>query len=52
MWFRRRNMGYAKSFKKQIWTHEGPSTKEKNNEHMKARILKKKRRKRNSHVSK
>jgi hypothetical protein len=24
MWSRRRNMGYAKTFKK-LWTHEGPS---------------------------
>jgi hypothetical protein len=31
MWFRRSNMGYEKSFKKKIWTHEGPSIKEKNN---------------------
>ena len=34
------------------WTHEGPSTKEKNDEHMKAHVLKKERRKRDSHVSK
>ena len=52
MWFRRRNMGYVKSLKmyiyghmkvqeKKIWTHEGPC-KEKNDEHMKAHVLKKK----------
>ena len=41
-------MGYAKSLEK-TWTHEGPS-KEKNDEHMKARALKK--RKKDSHVSK
>jgi len=45
MWFRRRNMGYAKSLKEKIWTHEGPSTKrKKNDEHMKAHVLKKKKR--------
>jgi hypothetical protein len=38
IWFRRRDMGYAKKY---IWTHEGPSTKEKNDEHMKAHVLKK-----------
>ena len=27
MWFRRRNMGYAKSLKEKIWTHEGRNTK-------------------------
>ena len=44
MWFRRRNMGYAKSLKEKIWTHEGPSTKrKKNDEHMKAHVLRKKR---------
>jgi hypothetical protein len=32
-------MGYAK--KEKIWAHEGPSTKEKNDEHMKAHVLKK-----------
>jgi hypothetical protein len=40
MWFRRRDMGYAKSLKEKIWTHEGPSTKRKNDEHMKAHVLK------------
>jgi hypothetical protein len=25
VWFIRRDMGYAKSLKKYIWTHEGPS---------------------------
>jgi hypothetical protein len=44
-------MGYAKSLKN-IWTHEGPSTKEKNDEHMKAHVLKKRRRNKDSHVSK
>ena len=44
-------MGYAKGLKKKIWTHKGPSTKEKNDEHMKAHVLKK-RRKRDSHISK
>ena len=39
MWFRRRDMGYAK--RKKIWAHEEPSTKEKNVEHMKAHVLKK-----------
>ena len=43
MWFRRRDMGYAK--RKKIWAHEEPSTKEKNVEHMKAHVLKKKRKK-------
>jgi hypothetical protein len=33
-------MGYAKR-KKKIWAHEGPSTKGKNDEHMKAHVLKK-----------
>jgi hypothetical protein len=33
------------------WTHEGPSTKEKNGEHMKAHVLKKKKKK-DSHVAK
>ena len=28
-----------------IWTHEGPSTKEKNDEHIKAHVLKKRRKK-------
>ena len=62
MWFRRRNTGYAKSLKmwthegpniKKIWTHEGPTYKKKYiyDEHMKAHILKK-RRKKDSHVSK
>ena len=37
-----------KKYKK--WTHEGPSTKEKNDEHMKAYVLKRK--KKDSHVSK
>jgi hypothetical protein len=41
MWIKRRDVGYATSFKK-IWTHEGPSTREKNDEHMKAHVLKKK----------
>ena len=59
MWFRRRNIGYAKSLKKyghikvqvkNIWTHEGPSINEKNDEHMKAYVLKKN--KKDSHVSK
>jgi len=50
MWFRRRNMGYAKSLKeKKIWTHEG---RRKNDEHMKAHILKKKKKRKDSHVSK
>ena len=41
MWFGRRDMGYAKR-EKSIWAHEGPSTKEKkNDEHMKAHVLKK-----------
>jgi hypothetical protein len=31
--------------KKYIWTHEGLSTKEKNDEHMKAHVLKKRGRK-------
>jgi len=44
MWFRRRNMGYEKSLKN-IWIHEGASTKEKNDEDMKAHVLKKERRK-------
>ena len=35
-------MGYSKKLEK-IWTHEGPSTKEKNDEHMKAHILKRER---------
>jgi hypothetical protein len=49
MWFRRRNKGYAKKLKrKNIWAHEGPR---KNDEHMKAHILKK-RKKKDSHVSK
>ena len=41
-----------KVYKKIIWTHEGLSTKEKNDEHMKAHVLKKKRKKKDSHVSK
>ena len=41
-WFKRRDMCYAKGLKKKIWTHKGPSTKEKNDEHMKAHVLKKK----------
>ena len=49
MWFRRRDMGYAKSLEK-IWTHKDPS-KEKNDEHIKAHVLKKGRKK-DSHVSK
>ena len=53
-------MGYTKSLK--IWTHESPSTKkEKNDEHMKAHVLKKERKRKkrrkkekekDSHVSK
>jgi hypothetical protein len=35
---------------KKIWTHEGPSTKEKNDEHMNAHVLKK--RKKDSLISK
>ena len=31
--------------KKNIWTHEGPSKKEKNDEHIKAHVLKKRRKK-------
>jgi hypothetical protein len=27
MWFRRRDMGYAKSLKEKIWTHEGSCNK-------------------------
>jgi hypothetical protein len=38
MWIKRH--GLCKKLKK--WTHEGPSTKEKNDEHMKAHALKKK----------
>ena len=49
MWFRRRNMGYAKSLKEKIWTHESPKhLKEKKDEHMKAHVLEK----RDSHVLK
>jgi hypothetical protein len=33
-----------KCLKEKKWTHEGPSTKEKNGEHMKAHVLKKERR--------
>ena len=29
IWFKRRDMDYAKGLKKKIWTHKGPSTKEK-----------------------
>ena len=39
MWFQRSDISYAKS--KKLCTHEGPSTKEKNDEHMKACVLKK-----------
>ena len=46
MWFRKKH-GLYKSLKK-IWAHEGPCTKRKNDEHMKAHVLKK----RNSHVLK
>jgi hypothetical protein len=35
----KKKMGYAK--KRKIWAHEGPSTKEKNDEHMMSHILKK-----------
>ena len=46
MWFKRRDIGYKKVYKK--WTHEGPSTKRrKNDDHTKAHLLKK-----DSHVSK
>jgi hypothetical protein len=34
-------MGYEKMFKRKKWTCESPSTKEKNCEHMKAHVLKK-----------
>ena len=53
MWFQRRDMDYAKSLKN--WTHEGPNIKkeikkyghlkvqvQKNDEHMKAHVLRKK----------
>ena len=29
IWFKGRDIGYAKGLKKKIWTHKGPSTKEK-----------------------
>ena len=48
MWFKRRDIGYTKVYKK--WTHEGPSTNRQNDEHMKAHVLKRK--KRDGHVSK
>ena len=51
IWFKRRDMDYAKGLKKKIWTHKGPSTKEKNDEHLTAHALKK-RRKNDGHVSK
>ena len=50
IWFKRRDMGYAKGLKKNIWTHKGPSTKGKNDEHMKTHALKKN--KKDNHVSK
>ena len=43
IWFKGRDIGYAKGLKKKIWTHKGPSTKEKNDEHMKAHALKRRR---------
>ena len=45
MWFRKKH-GLYKSLKK-IWAHEGPCTKRKNDEHMKAHVKKSRR---DSHV--
>ena len=51
MWFKKKKHGLYKSLKK--WTHEGPCTKRKNDEHMKAHVLRKKEEKeKDSHVSK
>ena len=55
MWFRRRNMGYAKRLKDQKYGHMKVQV-QKNDEHMEAHVLTKKRRKKekekDSHVSK